>query len=161
MDKDLLEKILESGISVQGDLVLEKHVENEIGNVENGGIGIQIVHGKADGDAKTHDSEAQPQGDALHDGGSNKPQHDHEPTFLIHPAIGDEEGCRIEEEIVRLVKRFTVQEICKHLDNLAAKGKVMLPVVTTRAYDELARLGMPVEKSGYDYKTFSKYYRKA
>ena len=66
MDKDLLEKILESGISVQGDLVLEKHVENEIGNVENGGIGIQIVHGKADGDAKTHDSEAQPQGDALH-----------------------------------------------------------------------------------------------
>ena len=62
---------------------------------------------------------------------------------------------------MRLVKRFTVQEICKHLDNLAAKGKVMLPVVTTRAYDELARLGMPVEKSGYDYKTFSKYYRKA
>ena len=45
MDKELLEKILKSGITVQGDLVMEKHVENEIGNVEAGGIGIQIVHG--------------------------------------------------------------------------------------------------------------------
>ena len=45
MDKDFLEKILKSGITVQGDLVMEKHVENEIGNVEAGGIGIQIVHG--------------------------------------------------------------------------------------------------------------------
>ena len=45
MDKELLEKILKGGITVQGDLVMEKHVENEIGNVEAGGIGIQIVHG--------------------------------------------------------------------------------------------------------------------
>lgn len=45
MDKEFLEKILKSGITVQGDLVMEKHVENEIGNVEAGGIGIQIVHG--------------------------------------------------------------------------------------------------------------------
>lgn len=45
MDKEFLEKILKSGITVQGDLVLEKHVENEVGNVEAGGIGIQIVHG--------------------------------------------------------------------------------------------------------------------
>lgn len=34
MDKDLLEQILKSGITVQGDLVMEKHVEHEIGNVE-------------------------------------------------------------------------------------------------------------------------------
>lgn len=58
MDKDLLEKILKSGISVQGDLVLEKHVENEIGNVESYGIGIQIVNGKADDAAKTPDGDA-------------------------------------------------------------------------------------------------------
>ena len=45
MDKELLEKILKGGITVQGDLVMEKHVENEIGNVEAGGIGIQINHG--------------------------------------------------------------------------------------------------------------------
>ena len=49
MDKELLEKILKSGITVQGDLVMEKHVENEIGNVESGGIGIQIVHGSDKG----------------------------------------------------------------------------------------------------------------
>lgn len=45
MDKELLEKILKGGITVQGDFVMEKHVENEIGNVEAGGIGIQINHG--------------------------------------------------------------------------------------------------------------------
>ena len=48
MDKELLEKILAaSRINVQGDLVFEKHVEHEIGNVEAGGIGIQIVQGGA------------------------------------------------------------------------------------------------------------------
>ena len=45
MDKEHLEKILKGGITVQGDFVMEKHVENEIGNVEAGGIGIQIIHG--------------------------------------------------------------------------------------------------------------------
>lgn len=34
-----------SGIHVAGDLVLEKHVEYEVANVETGGIGIQIVNG--------------------------------------------------------------------------------------------------------------------
>lgn len=47
MDKELLEQILKGRISVQGDLVFEKHVEHEIGNVEAGGIGIQIVQGGA------------------------------------------------------------------------------------------------------------------
>ena len=37
-----LEAIAKNGITVNGDLVLEKHVENEICNVEAGGIGIQI-----------------------------------------------------------------------------------------------------------------------
>ena len=41
-----LEAIAKSGITVNGDLVLEKHVEYEIDNVENGGIGIQIIKGK-------------------------------------------------------------------------------------------------------------------
>lgn len=40
-----MEKILKGGVTVQGDFVMEKHVENEIGNVEAGGIGIQINHG--------------------------------------------------------------------------------------------------------------------
>ena len=41
-----LETVAKSGIMVNGDFVLEKHVENEIGNVENGGIGIQIINSK-------------------------------------------------------------------------------------------------------------------
>lgn len=39
-----MEMLSKSGIHVAGDLVLEKHVENEIGNVEAGGIGIQIIN---------------------------------------------------------------------------------------------------------------------
>ena len=41
-----LETVTKCGITVNGDFVLEKHVEYEIGNVENGGIGIQINNGK-------------------------------------------------------------------------------------------------------------------
>ena len=40
--EEMMEMLGKSGIHVAGDLVLEKHVENEIGNVENGGVGIQI-----------------------------------------------------------------------------------------------------------------------
>lgn len=40
----MMEMLGKSGIHVAGDLVLEKHVENEIGNVEAGGIGIQIIN---------------------------------------------------------------------------------------------------------------------
>ena len=48
MNQENLQKVLEalgkSGITVNGDLVLEKHVENEIDNVEPGGIGIQKIY---------------------------------------------------------------------------------------------------------------------
>ena len=48
MTQEELQKALEalgkSGITVNGDLVLSKHVEHEIGNVEAGGIGIQNVY---------------------------------------------------------------------------------------------------------------------
>ena len=40
--EEMMEMLSKSGIHVAGDLVLEKHVENEIGNVEPGGVGIQI-----------------------------------------------------------------------------------------------------------------------
>lgn len=39
-----LDAISKSGITVAGDLVLEKKVEYEVNNVENGGIGIQIIN---------------------------------------------------------------------------------------------------------------------
>ena len=48
-----LEAVAKSGITVNGDFVLEKHVEYEIGNVENGGIGIQVNNGKDEPIAKS------------------------------------------------------------------------------------------------------------
>lgn len=52
MKQEDLQKTLEAlgkgGITVNGDLVLEKHVEHEVGNVEAGGIGIQIISGGKD-----------------------------------------------------------------------------------------------------------------
>lgn len=46
MKQEDIQKVLEAigkgGISVKGDLVLDKHVEHEVSNVEPGGIGIQI-----------------------------------------------------------------------------------------------------------------------
>lgn len=47
-----LEAISKSGITVAGDLVLEKKVEYEVANVEAGGIGIQIVNGEKTTDRK-------------------------------------------------------------------------------------------------------------
>ena len=49
MNQEDIQKALEalgkSGINVAGDLVLEKKVEYEVNNVEDGGIGIQIING--------------------------------------------------------------------------------------------------------------------
>ena len=47
-----LEAISKRGIKVAGDLVLEKHVEHEVANVESGGIGIQINNGSSAKPAK-------------------------------------------------------------------------------------------------------------
>ena len=41
-----LDALGKSGITVNGDLVLEKKVEYEVNNVESGGIGIQINNGQ-------------------------------------------------------------------------------------------------------------------
>ena len=85
---------------------------------------------------------------------------EHELTFLIHPSLNDEEGYKTEAEIVRLVKRNGIQEICSYLNLLAGKDRVLLPQSQKVAYEEHVRLGMPKEKGGYEYKTFCKYYRK-
>lgn len=43
--EELMKQLSEGGINVQGDFVMNKHVEYEVNNVEEGGIGIQIVNG--------------------------------------------------------------------------------------------------------------------
>ena len=47
---ELMKQMAQGGITVQGDLVMEKRVEYEVSNVEAGGIGIQVVNGSAETD---------------------------------------------------------------------------------------------------------------
>ncbi len=89
MNQEELQKALEalgkSGITVNGDLVLEKHVENEIGNVEAGGIGIQINNGKdsslsvSDKDIKTAIEELQ----AIQDDNDEYLMHDLDQWYAV------------------------------------------------------------------------------
>lgn len=58
-----LEAVKKSGITVNGDLVLEKKVDYEVANVENGGIGIQIYHEIQKKESEP--AEAEPQDDSI------------------------------------------------------------------------------------------------
>ena len=64
MNQEDIQKALEAlgkgGITVAGDLVLEKKVEYEVNNVEKGGIGIQIINGK-----RTDDESFSSEGDEV------------------------------------------------------------------------------------------------
>lgn len=44
-NEEKLEFLKNAGVTVLGDFVLEKTVENEFGVIESGGIGVQIVNG--------------------------------------------------------------------------------------------------------------------
>lgn len=44
-NEEKLEFLKNAGVTVLGDFVLEKMVENEFGVIESGGIGVQIVNG--------------------------------------------------------------------------------------------------------------------
>lgn len=79
---------------------------------------------------------------------------------FVHPALEEDEGWQVHREVERLVKQFDVQEICKRLNILKKEGKVLLPQNTQNAHEELIRMGMPIEKGGFGYKTFCKYYNK-
>lgn len=84
---------------------------------------------------------------------------DGKPTFFIHPSIGVDQEWQIHDEIVRLVSRQGIQEICKYLSQLSSEKKVLLPQNAEKAYNELVRLGMP-DGEGYSLKTFMKHYKR-
>ena len=86
-------------------------------------------------------------------------ERDGKPTFFVHPSVDVEEQWQIHDEIVRLVARQGIQEICKYLTQLSADKKVLLPQNAEKAYNELVRLGMP-NGEGYSLKTFTKYYKR-
>ena len=96
---------------------------------------------------------------------TNKPIHQEakerngKPTFFIHPSVDADQEWQIHDEIVRLVARQGIQEICKYLAQLSDAQKVLLPQNAEKAYNELVRLGMP-NGEGYSLKTFMKYYKR-
>ena len=81
------------------------------------------------------------------------------PTILVNPSVSADEEWQIHDEIVRLVTRKGIQEICKYLSQLSESQKVLLPQNAEKAYNELVRLGMP-DGDGYSLKTFTKYYKR-
>lgn len=81
------------------------------------------------------------------------------PTFFIHPSVDVDQEWQVHDEIVRLVARQGIQEICKYLTQLSNDKKVLLPQNAEKAYNELVRLGMP-NGEGYSLKTFMKYYKR-
>ncbi len=81
------------------------------------------------------------------------------PTFFVHPSIDIDQQWQVHDEIVRLVARQGIQEICKYLSQLSDDKKVLLPQNAEKAYNELVRLGMP-DGDGYSLKTFMKHYKR-
>jgi hypothetical protein len=80
-------------------------------------------------------------------------------TLFVHPSVDENHEWQIHDEIVRLVTRQGIQEICKYLLKLSNEDKVLLPQNAEKAYKELVRLGMP-DGDGYSLKTFMKYYKR-
>lgn len=154
MDIDIKELIKAAAESLdlkdfKGDVVGVKVVENEIGNVEAGGIGVQKVYGKdVQNSGEVH---PQPVGD-------NKERKE-ELFHFVHPELEEDEAWRVHDAIKRLVTHQKVQEICLYLKELKGKQKVLLPQSPGVAYKELVRMGMPTG-DGYSEKYFSGCYQK-
>lgn len=160
MDKEKAEKALEmlrkSGVTVAGDLVLEKHVDKEIGNVEKGGIGI-MINGKEmdwkDVQKKVITYASEPSEPTVKG-------HKEEVFKFIHPAVdSEEEEWKIHNEIRRLVTKQGIPEICQYLKQMVVDKRILLPQNAEKMYNELVRIGMP-NGDGYTLKTFRNCYIK-
>lgn len=80
----------------------------------------------------------------------------------IHPEIIDDDKMLvIHQQIVNLVGRFPVQDICDFLLAMERDKKVLLPISPRYVLAELQRLGLPgEEEEGFSYKNFCKYYKR-
>ena len=155
MNQEELQKALEAigkgGIQVAGDLVVEKHVEYEVNNVEDGGIGIQIVNGKEEPQSEPQSIDEQQQ--------EGETEMDEEMFHFVHPELEEQEGWKIHNAVKRVVKLQGIQMICQYLMQLKDDRKVLLPPNPSAAYSELVRMGMP-NGEGFNEITFRKYYNR-
>lgn len=164
-----LDAVKKSGITVNGDLVLEKKVEYEVANVENGGIGIQISHGvlKKEVDATNSEMDAPNDDDrsaeepekSSEPTNANHQQRDEELFRFVHPELDETEAWRIHDAVKRVVRLQGIQMICQYLVGLKNEKRVLLPPNPSAAYAELVRMGMP-DGVGFNETTFRKYYNK-
>lgn len=152
--REALEIMRKSGITVAGDLVLEKHVDKEIGNVESGGIGI-MINGK---DEDWRDAQRKVLSEAEVLSAPRGLECQEEVFKFIHPMVdGEEAEWQIHKEIKRLVVHQGIQEICQYLKQMADEKKILLPQNAEKVYNELVRMGMP-NGEGYTLKTFRNCY---
>lgn len=149
--QNALEAIGKGGIQVAGDLVVEKHVEYEVNNVEDGGIGIQIINGKEEPQSEPQSIDEQQQ--------EGKSEKDEEMFHFVHPELDEQEGWKIHNAVKRVVKLQGIQMICQYLMQLKDDRKVLLPPNPSAAYTELVRMGMP-NGEGFNEITFRKYYNR-
>ena len=84
---------------------------------------------------------------------------DEEIFRFVHPALGDDAAQKVSAEIKRLVKRQSMQDICKYLTEQEKEKKILLPIAPGATYKELLRVGMP-EGEGFTIRNFQKYYKK-
>ena len=88
---------------------------------------------------------------------SNQTEATEELFHFIHPSVDDEEGWKIHNEVKRLVRRMSIPDIIKYLKKLNSENIILLPIVSTVAYDELVRMGMP-NTGGFSKEHFRKQY---
>ena len=137
----------------KGDVVGVKVVENEIGNVEEGGIGVQKVYNGTDVLNTDEGQQATRQQSA-----ANHQERNEELFHFVHPELDETEAWRIHDAVKRIVKLQGIQMICQYLVQLKNEKKV-LPPNPSNAYTELVRMGMP-NGEGFNETTFRKYYNK-
>ena len=85
------------------------------------------------------------------------PDQQEELFHFIHPSLDDEEGWKIHNEVKRLVRRMSLPDIIKYLRKLESENIILLPTVSSVAYDELVRMGMP-NTGGFSKEHFRKQY---
>ena len=138
----------------KGDVVGVKVVENEIGNVEEGGIGVQKVYNGTDVLNTDEGQQATRQQSA-----ANNQERNEELFHFVHPELDEAEAWCIHYAVKRFVAHNRVIDICNYLKQLKDRGKILLPQSPTDAYNELVRMGMP-KGEGYGEKHFSAKYKK-
>ena len=80
-----------------------------------------------------------------------------EQFHFIHPSLDDDEGWKIHNEVKRLVRRQSAPDIIKYLRKLESENIILLPTVSSVAFDELVRMGMP-NTGGFSKEHFRKQY---